>query len=291
MTQTGAALSSGAIIANGIYQFQFDGAVFQVMGGLFGSAIAAGSYTAIFQSGTIQVCGPGNVLAGYGAFQFGFQLPNASGIPSSGLLTGGAGINQVVHITDEQIPGQDGITVIREAGDASATSPANWDGGDLLDFAGGSLNGNGGQAKYQGGTSVNLIAGDAVLAGGNATGSGVNAQAGNAVVSSGEVGKKVGIGVVLSANTPPGATGKAVIRHQFGRTSTILSIDEFPDGSLFLYDITGIATPRGGFGLDGQAMVSGGPGQPTKWKVGFTGSRVIGGETYTWQSGILVSVA
>lgn len=257
------------------------------IGNVIGVA-AAGVYEATFLSGSIQYNDNG-ALGGGGDFQFGRLLPNASGTPCIGILLGGAGATQCVYITDEQLPGSKGITVIHEAGDASATGAGTDDGGDWLSFGGGTVNGGGGQNKVQGGTSVNALAGDAELAGGNATGTNANAQAGNAIVSSGQVGKKVGIGVILSANTPAGATGVAVIRHQFGRSSTVLSIDEFPDGSLFLYDIPGHAT-RNGFGLAGQALVSGGPGAPTKWLTGFTGTEVIGGKTYTWASGILVSV-
>lgn len=228
-----------------------------------------GVYEAPFESGSVQVAGPNGVPVGYGDFQWGFLLPNASGIPSSGILAGGAGKLQVIHITDAQITGLKGITVIRSAGDADSTpgNPGLDDGGDLLDFAGASLNGNGGAAKYQAGTSVNARAGDATLQGGNATGTNPNAQAGNAVVSSGVVGKKCPIGVILSANIPPGATGTAVIRHQFGTaTGTILVLDEFFDGSKFLYDLAAFpSTPRGGFGTAGQVEMSKGINQPTFW--------------------------
>lgn len=228
-----------------------------------------GTYTPAFQSGSVQVAGPNGVPQGFGDFQWGFLLPNASGIPSSGVLIGGAGKTQVVHITDAQITGLKGITVIRTAGDADSTlgNPGTDPGGDLLDFAGASLNGPGGAAKYQGGTSVNSIAGDATLQGGNATGTNPNAQAGNAVVSSGVVGRKCGIGVILSANIPPGATGNAVIRHQFGTaTGTILVLDEFLDGSKFLYPLAAFpSVNRGGFGAIGQVEVSNGIGQPTLW--------------------------
>lgn len=262
---------------------------FQALVSAIGGITPAGTYEPAFQSGSVQVLGPSGNLTGFGSFQFGLALPNASGIPSVGLLTGGAGSSQVVHITDEQLSGQKGITVIIEAGDASSIGAASDDGGDLLDFAGGSINGSGGSRKSQGGTSVNATAGDATLQGGNATGSAPTAKAGNAIVSSGEVGQSVGIGVILSANTPPGATGTAVIRRQFGLSNTVLSVDEFPDGSWFFYDISGHPT-RGGFGLAGQPIVSGGPGQPVSYQVGFTGTKVIGGQTYTYSSGILISV-
>lgn len=228
-----------------------------------------GTYTPIFESGSVQVAGPTGVPAGYGDFQWGFLLPNASGIPSSGLLVGGAGKTQVVHITDAQVTGLKGITVIRTAGDADSTpgNPGLDGGGDLLDFAGASLNGPGGAAKYQGGTSVNSIAGDATLQGGNATGTSPNAQAGNAVLSSGVVGMKCGIGVILSANVPPGASGAVVIRHQFGTAGgTVLVLDEFIDGSKFLYPLAAFpSVNRGGSGIVGQVESSNGPGQPTSW--------------------------
>lgn len=230
-----------------------------------------GVYEPAFESGSVQVAGPNGVPAGYGDFQWGFLLPNASGIPCSGILAGGAGKTQVVHITDAQITGLKGITVIRSAGDADSTpgNPGLDPGGDLLDFAGASLNGPGGQAKYQGGTSVNSIAGDAVLQGGNATGTNPNAQAANAVVSSGVVGMKCGIGVILSANLPPGASGTPAIRHQFGTApprGTVIVADEFLDGSKFLYDMSDFpSTNRGGFGTLGQVEMSSGIGKPTFW--------------------------
>lgn len=230
-----------------------------------------GTYTPAFESGSVQVAGPNGRPVGYGDFQWGFLLPNASGIPSSGILAGGAGKTQVVHITDAQITGLKGITVIRTAGDADSTpgNPGLDPGGDLLDFAGASLNGPGGAAKYQGGTSVNNIAGDATLQGGNATGTNPNAQAGNAVLSSGVVGKKCGIGVILSANLPPGASGTPAIRHQFGTApprGTVIVADEFLDGSKFLYPMSDFpAVNRGGFGTAGQVEMSSGIGQPTFW--------------------------
>lgn len=228
-----------------------------------------GTYTPVFQSGSVQVAGPNGVPAGYGDFQWGFLLPNASGVPSSGVLAGGAGKTQVVHITDAQVPGLPGITVIRTAGDADLSGLAANTGGALLDFAGASFNGLGGPATYQGGTSVNFIAGDATLQGGNATGTNPSAQAGNAVVSSGVVGQKPAIGVILSANIPVGVTGPAIvaIRHQFGTpTGTVLSVDELQDASKFLYSLVSFPSiNRGGFGTAGQVEMSSGPGAPTFW--------------------------
>lgn len=132
------------------------------------------------------------------------------------------------------------------------------DGGELFLAGGGSFGGTGGVGQFQGGTSANARGGDAVLQGGSATGSTAAAIAGNAVVSSGQVGKVPG-NVVLSANVPPGATGVSVIRHQFGSGSgTTLMIDEYPDGSWYIYG-------GGGFGTAGQKLTSQGPGLPVKW--------------------------
>lgn len=223
-----------------------------------------GTYSPTFESGSVQVAGPNGVPAGYGDFQFGFLLPNPSGTPSSGVLIGGAGKTQVVHVTDAQIPGLQGITVIRSAGDAGDATSA---GGYMLDFAGASTNGQAGDAIYQAGTTVNGIAGDATLQGGPATGTG---QAGNAIVSSGVEGNTISIGVILSANLPPGATGNPVIRHQFGTGGgTILAFDEAKDGSWFFYPLSAFpSVNRGGYGAIGQSIISNGPGQPTSWAGG-----------------------
>jgi hypothetical protein len=238
------------------------------------ATLAAGSYTSIFQSGSVQVCGPGNAFNGFGDFQFGRLLPNASGTPCVGVLLGGAGQTQVVYITDEQIPGQKGINVIREAGDASAVAPANNEGGDLLDFAGASFNGPGGTAKYQGGSSVNGDGGPAILHGGNST----NGPAGPAYVQGGETGQ-AGANVELIATKLNGIAG--VIRN---RVNSVFLNEWHENGQLFLY------TDSSGYGLAGQPLVSGGPSGSIKYQTGFTGSKVIGGQTYTWASGILISV-
>lgn len=218
---------------------------------------AAGVYEAPFLSGSVQYNSNG-VLGGVGDFQWGFLLPNPSGTPSSGVLIGGAGKVQVVYITDEQIPGQKGITVIRSAGDASSTGAANQDSGDLLDFAGGTINGAGGQAKYQGGTSVNGQAGPGILHGGNST----NGHPGPAIVIAGETGPFPGI-VQLIATKPPGAASGGDTRVQINSTILIQFL-EF--GEIYL---TSSGT---GAGLAGQPMVSAGVGAPAKWlSTGFTG--------------------
>lgn len=213
--------------------------------------LAAGTYESPFTSGSIQVKGSDGLLAGYGNFQVGFALPNASGTPSEGILIGGAGAVQVVHITDEQLPGQKGITVITEAGDASATTPATDDGGDLLDFAGGSVNGTGGQRKVQGGTSANKAAGITIVAGGNASGSTADAVPGDVFSIGGQVGMQ-GATNHWIASVLNGIAG--FLRHRFN--STII-IDEVVDGSWFFYAVDG-----GTFGAVGAPLISRGTGQP-----------------------------
>lgn len=273
---------------NGLIQ-----AVAGLVGGGGSGVAAAGTYTPAFLAGTIQYCGPGNVLAAAGDFQVGFLWPNASGVPSAGLFIGGAGKTQIVYITDEQLPGQKGITVIREAGDASATLPATDDGGDLLDFAGGTLHGNGGTAKYQGGTSVSLRGGDSILHGGNST----TGTPGNAVIMGGETGTAAGSSTLLFMIKPTGAPGFGDVRivkgdggGPPGGTTTIL-IQFLDNGEIYL---TSSGT---GAGLAGQPMVSGGIGAPAKWlSTGFTGTittaKLTGGGangSMTFASGILTA--
>lgn len=242
----------------------------------------SGTYEPVFLSGSVQVLGPNGTIQGYGAFQWGFLLPNPSGIPSEGLLMGGAGITQVVLITDEQIPGQKGITFIRSAGDASSVAPANWDGGDLLDFGGGTLNGIGGTAKYQGGTGVTVAGGPAQVVGGSST-SGIP---GPVVFEAGQTGTAAGGLCQYIATKPPGAPLFGTHRFQFNSTFVF---EMYPLGQLFLY-------LGGGFGLAGQPMVSGGPGGAVNWQTGFTGvittAKLTGAGangSMTFASGILIS--
>jgi len=240
-----------------------------------------GTYSPTFQSGSVQVAGPDGVPAGYGDFQWGFLLPNASGIPSSGTLIGGAGKTQVVEVTDAQIPGLQGITRIRTAGDAGDNTSG---GGDLLDFAGASLNGLGGQAKWQGGTSVNGQAGAGITRGGNGTG--VGSIAGDAYLEAGEA-PTGGGNVQLLAKIINGIAG--VIRH---RWNSIFTMDEYSDGSLFLYPLNSV--DRGGFGAPGQSLVSNGPGQPSSWSGGHSlsspGYEILPGGTILQWGGITTPV-
>jgi hypothetical protein len=212
--------------------------------------VPGGVYEAAFQSGSIQIQGPNGTLEGFGDFQFGLALPNASGILSEGMLIGGAGKTQAVIITDEQLPGQKGITLIIEAGDASPFGAANDDGGDLLEFAGGTLNGNGGTAKWQGGTSVHARAGDAVLQGGDTT----DGTPGNAVCIGGVTGP-LGADVHLIMTKPPGASTWGVVRIMANSTPLY---DFFHDGSVYIYN-------GGGFGTPGQKFTTQGPGLPVVW--------------------------
>lgn len=245
-----------------------------------------GTYEPAFESGSIQVLGPNGTITGYGGLQYGFLLPNPSGTPSEGILVGGAGITQVVYITDEQIPGQKGITVIRSAGDASSTSPATDDGGDLLDFAGGTLHGSGGTAKYQGGTSVSGRAGDAVLHGGNST----TGIPGNAVCIGGETGTTQGAGVILIMTRPTGSAtfGEVAIHSGDGALpggSTVVLIEFLSNGEFFL---TNSGT---GAGNVGDSFISGGLGAPAKWATdGKSTSFVVGAHTYTFTDGRLTNV-
>jgi hypothetical protein len=264
------ALGIGQIQKGGIYGFQFDGTNWQ----LVSASGPAGVANPTFQSGPIQFNLAGT-LFGAGNFQLGFALPNASGIPSQGILIGGAGASQVVHITDAQVPGQQGITVIREAGDAGDNTSG---GGNLLDFAGGSVGGMGGTATYQGGTSVNGQAGNAVLAGGNTT----NGTPGNAVCIGGQTGP-VGAGVLLIMTKPPGASGFGTVAIHANSAALI----EFLSNGEISLDASGT-----GPGLAGQALVSQGLGSPAKWLTAFTGSFTTNdGRTAHVSSGLITSVA
>ena len=217
-----------------------------------------GVYEPPFQSGSVQVMGPNGTPVGYGSFQFGLLLPNASGIPCEGILVGGAGQKQAVYITDEQLSGMKGIDIIRSAGDASQT-PGTDGGGDLLDFAGGTQSGQGGQAKYQGGTSVHGRAGDSVLHGGNST----DGTPGNAVTMPGETGA-TGSSTNLFMLRPVGSTTFGTVSILVGDGggppggTTIPIIDFLHDGSIYLY-------LGGGFGTAGQTLHSGGPGASCYW--------------------------
>jgi hypothetical protein len=261
-------LGIGQIQQGGLYGLQFDGTNWQ----LVSASGPGGVFEPAFQSGSVQINDNGS-FGGFGNFQFGFALPNASGIPSQGILVGGAGASQVVYITDAQLPGQKGIIVIREAGDAGDTTSA---GGDLLDFAGASINSFAGTSKYQGGTSVHGAAGPASLVGGSST----DGTPGNAVVEAGQTGTAAGATCQYIATQPPGAPGYGVHRWQFNSNFCAEWQSLY---QLYLYF-------GNGYGLAGQPLVSGGPGGPLSYQVAYSGTKVINGDTYVWSSGILKTI-
>lgn len=239
-----------------------------------------------FGAGYVAYGGLDNSLQGNIQFEFGTNLPNPSGVNGPALLLGsgwgpggspnaGAAWILTDQAYDNFTPGNFlGIT----AGETQGAGTAN--GGQLFLVGGGSFGGTGGVGQFQGGTSANARGGDAVLQGGSATGSTGAAVPGNAIVIGGVVGK-VGANVLLIATLPPGATGPGDVRIQIN--STIL-MQFLSNGEIYL---TASGT---GAGLDGQPIVSQGLGAPAKYYTGFTGSKVIGGQTYTWKSGLLDSV-
>jgi len=256
-----------------------------IAGGGGGSTTPGGTWNGTFLSGSIQYNNNGS-FGGLGDFQYGLNLPNASGIPGPGLLLAGAGKARIAVLCDEQLPGQKGIDLIIEAGDASTSGAGTDPPGALLLFAGGTLNGNGDIAKLQGSTSVHARAGDAILHGGNST----DGTPGNAICLPGETGTAAGSSTILYMIKPAGAPGFGDVRickgdggGPPGGTSTVL-IQFLDNGEIYL---TSSGT---GAGLATQPLVSQGIGAPAKWYTGFTGSKVIGGQTYTWKSGLLDSV-
>lgn len=218
------------------------------------TAVAAGTLLGRGQLIKGAATGTGITSLGTGTGGVGTYNVNVSQSLASGPLSASAA---AWILTDQAYDSTaDGNFLGCTAGETQPSGTAN--GGQLFFAGGASFGGTGGGAVWQGGTSANARGGDATLQGGPATGSTAAAIAGNAVVSSGQVGKVPG-NVVLSANVPPGATGVSVIRHQFGSGSgTTLMIDEYPDGSWYIYG-------GGGFGTAGQKLTSQGPGLPVKW--------------------------
>ena len=245
----------------------------------------SGSSSETFESGSLQYLNPsGQGLAGNAAFEVGTNLPNPSGTPGNALLLGSESLTgppvpgSCWIITDQAFdantPGNLlGITAGETQGSGTAA------GGMLWLIGGASFGGQGGTLQLQGGTSANGLGGFAVLQGGNST----NGLPGDAFVSGGQNGTQ-GANVHLIATILNGIAG--VIRHRFNSNITM---DEYSDGSLYLYN-------GNGFGLAGQPLVSGGPGAPTSWQTGFTGTittaKLTGGGTngsMTFSSGILIS--
>lgn len=214
-----------------------------------------GGYNSTFGSGYVAYGGPDNSLQGNTNFIFGLELPNGSGIDAPGILIGGAGQVRAVIITDEQLPGQDGIELFIAAGET--TSSGTDDGGVLRCLGGGSFGGTGGEGIYQGGTSLNGTGGGATLHGGNST----NGIPGDAFVIGGETGTQ-GANVHLIATKLAGVAGD--IRFRF---NSVTAIQLFENGEIYL-TLSGT-----GAGLAGQPLVSGGVGGAAKWlSTGYTGS-------------------
>ena len=158
---------------------------------LQGNVPSNGVYTPIFVSGQVQLAGPGGYNVSYGDFLFGLQVPGPGGVGPT-LLIGGATKSFAQVVTDEQVPGQKGISLYIAAGEAAANDPH--DGGDLWLFGGATSLGKGGAMKIQGGTSVGGQGGDVYILGGNATGN--LAPAGNVYLlagTSGSIGGSVKI--------------------------------------------------------------------------------------------------
>jgi len=240
---------------------------------------------------TVTAVSPGTLL-GRGMLIKGAAA--GTGIASLGTGTGGVGtynvnVSQSLAstslsasasawiLTDQAYDNSaDGNFIGITAGETQGAGTAN--GGELFLAGGGSFGGLGGLLQLQGGTSAHAAGGSAVLQGGSATGSTGAAVPGDAFVSGGVIGKQGG-NVHLIATLLNGIPGDVRIRIN----STIL-MQFLSNGEIYL---TASGT---GAGLAGQALVSGGVGAPAKWLTGFTGSKVIGGQTYTWASGILISV-
>jgi len=241
-----------------------------------------------FGAGNIAFGGLNNSLQGNPQFELGTNLPNPSGVNGPALLLGsGFGPGGSPHpgsawiITDQAFddatPGNLlGIT----AGETQGAGTA--DGGELFLVGGGSFGGTGGPLVLQGGTSRNGAGGPATLAGGNSsTLPNPVGPAGDVFVIGGQVGNAgANVHLIMTSLGSPPTSGDVRIRVN----STIL-MQFLQHGEIFL---TASGT---GAGLPGQPLVSGGIGAPAQWLTAFTGSRVLNGETYTWQSGILVSIA
>lgn len=243
--------------------------------------LAAGTYNPTFQSGNVQWIGANGLLAADNNMIYGQLLPNPSGVVGPCLLLGsggGGGVPVTFAIIMDQAfdnvtPGNRLIITSGETQPAG-TQP----GGSYLDYGGASFGGTGGLRSVQGGSSANAAGGPAVFKGGAATGSTGAAIPGDAFVEGGDTGQQ-GANVHLIMTLLNGVAGDVRIRVN----STIL-IQFLQFGEIFL-------TQSGtGAGSAGQALVSGGLGAPAKWRAGFSGTRVIGGETYTWDNGQLLSI-
>lgn len=248
------------------------------------SISGVGTANATFQSGDVpywQTTNPGGLQpAGFFAhsnsFIFGTAIPLPDGTNGNALLLGSGGGSgtptEAWILTDQAFdtvtPGNTlGIT----AGETQAAGTAN--GGLLWLLGGGSFGGTGGELRLQGGTSRNGAGGPTNVFGGNATGL---APPGDVFIVAGQAGN-VGANVHLIMTTLNGVGGSVRIRNN----SNIL-YEFINNGAIFI--------GASGAGLPGQPLVSGGPGASASWQAGFTGAKIISAQTYTWSSGILISV-
>lgn len=264
------------------------GAGISVTGNLTGPATISlsgvGQGNTTFQSGAVpfwQASGAGGLktadhLGFSNKFTFGLAIPLPDGTNGSALLLGSGGGNgtptEAWIVTDQAFdtltPGNTlGIT----AGETQGGGTAN--GGLLWLLGGASFGGTGGEMRVQGGTSANGPGGPTNIFGGNATG---NAIPGDVFIVAGQAGN-AGANVHIIMTTLNGISGSVRIRNN----STIL-YEILNTGAIFIG-----AT---GAGLPGQPLVSGGPSASPSWQTGFTGSKVLGGQTYTWSSGILLTI-
>lgn len=245
-----------------------------------------GTANSTFGSGDVlywQSTGPGglvtaNQLGHSNNLIFGTNIPLPSAKNGPALLLGSGGGNgtpvEAWILTDQAF---DNVTNGNTLGIAAGeTQPAGTaDGGLLWLFGGASWGGKGGELRVYGGTSHLGPGGTVNILGGSG---GPAAAPGDVIIGAGQTGN-VGASVRIAMSSFGGVSG-------FFRIQDLSNplIDFMNAGQMFLYG-------GNGFGLAGQPLVSAGPSGAMKWQVGFTGTRVINAETYTWSSGILISIA
>ncbi len=241
---------------------------------------AAGTYNPTFQSGNVQYCGVGNLLAASNNLIFCLSVPTPGGTRAALLLGTGGTDNpnkEMWLITDQAFTNADnGNTLGISAGETQGAGTAN--GGLLWLIGGGSFGGTGGETRVQGGTSRNGPGGPLNLFGGNST----NGVPGDVFVTAGQNGT-AGANVHIIMTKIAGTAGVFRIRVN----STILY--EFREhGEIFI--------GASGAGLAGQPLVSGGVGASPSWQTGFTGTittakLTVGGTngSMTFASGILTA--
>lgn len=218
---------------------------------LQGNVPANGIYSPTFLYGQVQLTGPNGNLISFGDFGFGLATPGPGGTGRT-LLIGGATQQFVQVVTDEQVPGQKGISMYIAAGE-SATGTTDG-GGDLWLFGGASDFGKGGDAKFQAGTSAHGVPGDVYILGGNSSNN--LAPAGNVYLLAGTAGSAGG-SVKVYATYLNGVGGD--ISFWLGQVADPHSIP------LFTMSHTGAFFPGNqGAGNPGDVFLSGGNlAQPT----------------------------